>query len=154
MSASSTSWVSSVRVAIAVAYSPFLRQPKNAGDARVRILDVVDGVLGGLLPRQLQVELHLALGRAGQEEVAAGVRAHLLHKLAQRDQIARALGDPHHLGAPLQRHYLVDYQGPSLSGEIPRAADGGAFMNAGPAPGGRLPSTFITRSNFRSRNLL
>ncbi len=72
-------------------YSTLVGEAYHAGDAGVGVLDVVDGIVGRLLLRQLYVELHVALRRAGQEEVAAGVRPHLLHQLTKRNEVTAAL---------------------------------------------------------------
>ena len=82
----------------------------DAADAGVCVLYVVDGVLPGLLRCQVEVELHLAVWGAGQEEEAAGIRADLVHELLQRHQVAGACGQPDRLSAASQRDELVEEQ--------------------------------------------
>jgi hypothetical protein len=63
-----------------------------------------------LLLSQLDVEIHLAIGRTLDEEIAHGVGAHFLQHLAQRHHIAGTLGEPHDLAVPLEGHQLVENQ--------------------------------------------
>ena len=49
--------------------------------AGVAVLDVVDGVVGGLRLRHLQVELQVGVRLAGQEIEARRVHADLVHHL-------------------------------------------------------------------------
>ena len=90
--------------------APLVREAQDAGDARVSVLDVVDGVLVRLLLRKLDVELHLALRRSLEEEEPAGVRAHLFDELAERHDLTRPLGEADCLASALQRDELVDEQ--------------------------------------------
>ena len=71
------------------ARAPALRE--HRGDARVRVLDVVDGVLVGLLARQVEVEVDGRVVRAREQVPARGVDADLRDEVVERDELARAL---------------------------------------------------------------
>ena len=60
------------------------------------------------LAGQVEVELHLALRGAGEEEEAAGVPPHLLDHVRQGDDLARALGELDHLAPLAEGDQLVD----------------------------------------------
>src|SRR5207244_13034443 len=49
--------------------------PEHARDPRVRVLRVEDGIVRALLLRELEIELEMTVGLAGQEEEARGVRS-------------------------------------------------------------------------------
>ena len=72
------------------------------------VLHVVDGVVGGLLARQLDVEVERLVGVAAQEEVARGVGAHLVEQVLERDHLAGTLAHAHGLAAAEQVDELPD----------------------------------------------
>ena len=72
------------------------RLAQHRRDPRVRVLDVVDGVLGRLLRASVEVEVDRRVGRAREHEEARGVDADLVDQLVERDEVAAALG---HRGA-------------------------------------------------------
>ena len=64
---------------------------EDAGDARVRVLHVVDGVLLRLLRREVDVDLDRLVGAAVDEIPARGVDADLVHELVEEDDVAAPL---------------------------------------------------------------
>ena len=75
------------------------------------VLDVVDRVFARLFNSQVQVEVHLAVGGAGQKEKAHRIRPHILDDLPQSDDVARTLGEAHHLASTLEGDQLIDEKG-------------------------------------------
>src|SRR5690606_7088490 len=67
---------------------------EDAGHAGVRVLDLVDRVLLGLVEGQVEVEEHLRVAAPHEEEVAGDVDAGLLEELPQRDELAGPLAEP------------------------------------------------------------
>ena len=57
----------------------------------MRVLHVVDGVLAGLLPREVEVEVDRRVVRARQQIPARGVHADLAHEVIERDELSGAL---------------------------------------------------------------
>ena len=74
----------------------FLECLQEAANARVRVLDIVDGVLAILAHGEAEVEFHLRVG-LGVEEVTAGVDGNFIEQVRKRDGLARALGHTHDL---------------------------------------------------------
>ena len=95
-------------------HPPLRRVAEDAGDAGVGILDIVDGVLLGFGLGQLQVEVHLGVGGALEQEESHRVGPHLVRHLPQGDDVPRPLGEAHHLAAPLQRDKLVEDEGQAI----------------------------------------
>ena len=77
---------------------------EHRGDTRVRVLDVVDVVLLGLLAREVEVEVDGRVVGAREQVPARRVDADLGDQVVERDEFAGALG---HLGA-LPRAKEVD----------------------------------------------
>ena len=77
-------------------------------DARVRVLDVVDGVLCRLAGGQRQVERERAVVPAREEGEAHGVASDLLEQLLHQHELAPALGHAHGLPVTQERHELDD----------------------------------------------
>ena len=98
---------------------------EDAGDAGVGVLDVVDRVVAGCALGELHVEVHLALGGAGQEKVAAGIAADFLDQVCQRDDLAGALGRTHDIAAVLERHELGDQDRQAVIDNAPKAGEAG-----------------------------
>src|SRR4029078_8240141 len=69
---------------------PRLRQHRV--DARVRVLYVVDGILGRLPPGQLEVEVDRRVVRAREHEPAGRVDPDLADQLVEGDEVAAPLG--------------------------------------------------------------
>ena len=107
-SASSASWRRSCTSPSRVVDAALGRLREDAGDAGVGVLHVVDRVLVALALRQVDVELHLGVGGALEEEEAAGVGADLIDDLAQGDDLAGALREAHGLAAALEADELAD----------------------------------------------
>src|SRR2546426_2922047 len=63
----------------------------------MRVLDIIDGILRGLLLGQLQIEIELAVGPPGQEDELRGIRADIFDDLPQGDELARSLRHRHAL---------------------------------------------------------
>ncbi len=84
-----------------------LRLGEDRAHAGVRVLDLVDGVLLGLVERHVEVEQELGVRLAHLEEEARDVDAHLLVQLAQRHAGARALRELDLLAVALHAHHLV-----------------------------------------------
>ena len=91
---------------VSSATSPWL-QSMFRSRARLRMLwlrawasDVVHRVFGRLLLGQFQVKLHLCGGRAGQEEVAAGVGAHLVGHFLQGYKVGKCAWRPEPFPSP------------------------------------------------------
>ena len=57
----------------------------------MRVLHVVDGVLAGLLAREVEVEVDGRVVRAREQVPARRVDADLRHELVERDELAGAL---------------------------------------------------------------
>ena len=74
----------------------FLQRFEQAANSRVRVLDVVDGVLAVLAHGEAEVEFHLRVG-LGVEEVAAGVDGNFVEQVRERNGLTRALGHTHDL---------------------------------------------------------
>ena len=95
----------------------------------MRVLRVVDGVLARLAPRQVDIELHLRIGRTQQKEVAHGVGPNFVEHLLQRDADPGAAGHPHCFLSPLDRHQLDQQDGeplridPEYRERLPHATD-------------------------------
>ena len=64
---------------------------QDAGDTRVRVLHVVDGVVARLAPRQLEVEVDRGVVAAPEHEPAGRVDADVVDQLVERDEVAAAL---------------------------------------------------------------
>ena len=75
------------------------RLAQDRGDPRVRVLHVVDRVLGRLLAREVEVEVDRRVVRALQHEEARRVDADLVDQLVERDELAAALGHRRALAA-------------------------------------------------------
>ena len=80
---------------------------EQRADARVRILDVVDGVFAVLPDGEVEVKLQMRV-RLGVEEEAAGIHADLVHEVSERERLTRALGDLDDLVAAHEAHHLHD----------------------------------------------
>ena len=74
--------------------------------ARVCVLDVVHGVFVGAGLRQLEVEIERLVVAAQQIEETAGIVAHFVAQIAQRDEVAFALAHRQLLAAAEQAHEL------------------------------------------------
>ncbi len=70
--------------------SALLHLPHHAGNARVRVLNVVHGVVVGARGRELQIEIQVLVVAAHDVEQARGIVAHFLAQVAQRDELPRA----------------------------------------------------------------
>ena len=70
------------------------------------VLDVIKRVFRILLDRQIEVELHLGLGRAGIEEEARRVDRDLVEQVGQGQALAGALGHADDLAALHHAHEL------------------------------------------------
>src|SRR5262245_25342499 len=79
----------------------------DSGDPRRRILDVVDGVLLGLLGREVDVDLDRLVVAPRDEVPARGFDADLVHELVQRDDVAGTLGHLRELASSDQVDELV-----------------------------------------------
>ena len=77
-------------------------------DARVRVLDVVDGILRRLARGHRQVELQGAVVSPREEGEARGVAADLLEQLLHQHELAATLGHAHGLAVTLEGHELND----------------------------------------------
>jgi len=81
------------------------------------------------LLRQVDVELHLRIGRAKQEEVPDGVRANLVQHFFQRDAHPGPLRHPDRLRPALDRDKLHQQDGqtggvdPEYGERVPEASD-------------------------------
>ena len=75
------------------------RLAQHRGDPRVRVLDVVDGVLGRLLAGEVEVEVDRRVVRALQQEEARRVDPDLVHEVVERHELAPALGHRRALAA-------------------------------------------------------
>src|SRR3712207_8162749 len=71
------------------------RVPEDPGDPRVRVLDVVDGVLLALLAREVDVELDRLVVAARDEEPACRVDPDLLDELREEDRKSTRLNSSH-----------------------------------------------------------
>src|SRR3954465_2310361 len=65
--------------------------PEDARNARVRVLHVVDGILVGPLPGEVDVDLHRLLVPAGEEVPPGGVDADLVQEVVEKDDVAAPL---------------------------------------------------------------
>src|ERR671935_2549847 len=83
------------------------RVPEDPGDARVRVLDVVDRVLLALLGREVDVDLDRLVRSPRDEVPAGGVDADLVHELVQGDDVAAPLRHLRLLAAARQVDELV-----------------------------------------------
>ena len=72
------------------------------------VLHVVSRVLVVLAPRQVEVEIQVRSGRAHEEEELRAIGAHVLHQVAQRDELASPLAHLHRLPARQEIHLLDD----------------------------------------------
>jgi len=109
---------------------PGARLRQHRGDPRVRVLHVVDRVVGALAHGEVQVEVDGRVVGALQQVEARRVDADLLDQLVECHVLALALG---HRGAPLdpdQVDELLDHDLERLSrGRRPSAAQA-AFSRA------------------------
>ncbi|KAG1258835.1 hypothetical protein G6F65_015455 [Rhizopus arrhizus] len=83
----------------------------HRADARVGVLDVIDGVLVALGQRQVHVEHEFGVGAALDQEVAHGVAAHPVDQVAHGHVAARALGDLDLFAAAHHLDHLVQHVG-------------------------------------------
>jgi hypothetical protein len=72
----------------------------------MRVLDVIHGVLVAARFRQLEIEVQVLVVAAHQVEQPAGIVAHFIAQLAQRDELAVALAHWNLLGAAEQADEL------------------------------------------------
>ena len=68
-----------------------LKVAQNGADARVGVLDVVDGVLAVLLDRKVEVKVHLGGRLACVEDEARAVDGHLVQQIAELDRLTGTL---------------------------------------------------------------
>ena len=87
---------------------PLLERAQDAADARVRVLDVVDGVLARLLHDELEVDVEGRVVRARHHREARRVDADGLDQVVDRDDRPLALGHALLLAALEQVHELPD----------------------------------------------
>ena len=81
---------------------------EDPGDPRVRVLHVVDGVLGALLRGEVDVDLDRLVGAAVDEEPAGRVDADLVDQLVEEHDVAGALRHLRRLAAAGQVDELVE----------------------------------------------
>ena len=81
---------------------------QDRGDPRVRVLHVVDGVLVGLLGRQIEVDVDRLVGTAVDEVPARGVDADLVEQLVEEHDVAGALRHLRGLAAAREVNELVE----------------------------------------------
>ncbi len=88
----------------------------DAPDARVRVLDVVHGIVGSLAGGDGEVEVERAVVAAREKGEARGVAAHFLQQLLHQDELAPALRHPDRLAIAQQGDELdeQDLQGLGL----------------------------------------
>ena len=79
---------------------------EEAGHARVRVLDIEDGIVRRLSRGHREVEVELAVVAAGEEGEARGVPSHLLEQLLHEHELTAALGHAHGLSVAQQGHQL------------------------------------------------
>ena len=84
-------WPPLVRGTDAAADALLGQPPEHRGYAGMRVLDVVDGVLVGLLARQLDVQVERSVVRALEHEEASRVDTDLIQQIIERDELAPAL---------------------------------------------------------------
>ena len=82
---------------------------QHRGDPGVRVLDVVDGVVGALAHRQVEVEVDRRVVRAREQEEARRVDADLVDQLVERHVLALALGHRRAALAADQVDELLDH---------------------------------------------
>src|SRR5690606_26553820 len=82
--------------------------PQDRADARVRVLQIKDGVLFAGLFREVEVELEVRVRRAHQEEEPGHVFANLVHQLVERNVVRLTRAHFDRLSAPDERDELVD----------------------------------------------
>ncbi len=94
------------------------------------VLNVVDRVLVRLLHGQIEVEIDRAVGRAGDHEVAYGVRADLINQLVKGNELAAAGAHLHLLAATHQVDDLVQ-QGIDEIGVVTQGAHAHEHLRRG-----------------------
>ena len=80
---------------------------EKRADARVRILNVINGVLAVLTDGEVEVKFKVCIGLCVKEE-AAGIYADLVHKVVESERLARALGNLDDLVASDETYHLHD----------------------------------------------
>ena len=85
-----------------------LRLTEDAGNACMRILDVVDRVFVRSLLREIEIEIQLAVEGAHQEEIPRCIDADLLHQFPQRHRLPRALAQLYDLTVTIETHHLQE----------------------------------------------
>ena len=110
MTSSRSSAASSPAVVEAVGRGRRLRRSvaEDPGDAGVRVLDVEDRVLRGLLGREIDVDVDRLVVAARDEVPAGRVDADLVDEVVQEHDVAPALGHLRRLAALRQVDELVD----------------------------------------------
>src|SRR5437667_8347451 len=103
------------------------RRPEDACDPRVRVLDVVHGVLVRLLDGKLEVEIELAIGARLKEEVARRILADGLDHLLEQQELAGAPAHP--LQYPLVEEANVLIEDDLESIEEPEGLHRGAHLD-------------------------
>ena len=88
------------------------------------VLNVVDGVFGGLFGGEFEVEVHLGAGGPGQEEIAAGVGSDFVDEFLEGDEVAATLGGLDEFVATFEGDHLGDDDLESV-GVDAHGADGG-----------------------------
>ena len=73
--------------------------PQHRADTRVRVLHIVQRVIGILLDRKVKVELHLGLSGAAVEEETRCIDRNLVEQVGQRQALAGTLGHADNLAA-------------------------------------------------------
>ena len=86
----------------------FGRLARDRGDAGVRVLHVVDGVLHRLRGDDVEVEGERGVDALQQEGEPGDVRIDLVEDVGEGDDVAGALRDPHRLAAAHQLHELAE----------------------------------------------
>src|SRR6266542_4647180 len=86
-----------------------LRLLEDRREPGVAVLHVEHGVVERLALRELDVEVELRVGAAGEEDEARSVAPDLVHELAQRHHRAGALRHLHGLAAARQVHHLDEH---------------------------------------------
>ena len=91
---------------VAPLYARFFCLGKKAVDTGIGILDIVNGVVAGLLFRQVNIEVHLAVQCAAAEEIPRRIASHFVHQFTERDRLPCALGHFHRLPVTKKCHHL------------------------------------------------
>lgn len=75
-------------------------------DTGIGILDIVNRIVAGLLFRQVNIEVHLAVQCAAAEEIPRRIASHFVHQLTERNRLSCALRHFHRLPVTKKCHHL------------------------------------------------